>query len=181
MVKVVVPPAVEPVTLAELKSYMKHSPSVSSQDSILTMFLQSGREEAEKYQNVAYCEQTLQIALDNITSGAIVLPRPPFKSLVSVVCYDVNDNPTDITSSFAINDVAFPAEIKMKDGQVWPNVNLRNQNPILITYKAGSDTIPARIKLAILFYATWFSMHPDTDLIPKAFYNLLSKDRVIPV
>jgi len=181
LVKVVVPPASEPVNLADLKTYLRYGPTSTAQDSVMNMLIASGREEAEKFQNAAYMEQTLQIALDESTLSAIVLPRPPFKSLESVICYDVDDNPTDITAAFAVNDIAFPAEIKMKSGQVWTNVTLRNQNPIVITYKAGSDAVSNRVKQAILFYAAWFFMHPDTEKVPDAFYSLLKKGRVVPV
>lgn len=181
MVKVVVPPAVEPVLPAELKTYLRYGQTTTQQDSMMEMLLTAGREEAEKYQNAAYCEQTLQIALDAPTSGAIVLPRPPFKSLESVIYYDTNDIQTDITDLFAVNDIAWPVEIKLRDGQTWPNATPRNQNPIVITYKSGSTDVPNKVKLAILFYASWFFMHPDAEKIPEAFYSLLKKGRVIPV
>ena len=182
MVKVITPPASEPVSLAEFKLCMRGVPISTAQEPMVNSILKAGREEAEKYQNAAYMEQTLLIALDAPTSGAIILPRPLFKSLPSVACYDENDIATDITASFAINDIACPAQIKMKDGVGWPSIAYRNQNPVLITYQAGYTTVPEKVKQAILIYAVWAYTHPGGDVpIPDAFYSLLRKGRVIPV
>lgn len=181
MVKVLVPPVSEPVSLADFKAWMRNIPIPADQENMVNSLLKAGREESEKYQNTAYFEQTLQIALDEKTLSAIVLPRPPFKSLESVICFDVNDAQTDITDLFAVNDIAFPAEIKMKDGQDWPNITYRSQNPVVITYKAGSSDVPEKVKQAILLYATWFYMRPDAEKVTDAFYALLKTGRVIPV
>lgn len=181
-VKVVAPPENEPVVISDFKAWMRGIPVPRDQEDMINMLLRTGREEAEEYQNRAYCKQTLQIALDKPTSGAIILPRPPFKSLVSVVCYDASGEEINITDKFTINDIMCPAEIQMKDSESYPNITYRNQNPILITYIAGYDTIPEKVKQAILIHAAWSYMNPDgKEPVPAAFKSLLSKKRVMPL
>lgn len=180
MVKVMTPPVSEPVTIDDFKAWMQGLPITPEQEPMVLSLLKAGREEAEGYQNVAYCEQTLQIAPDDI-SGIIVLPRPPFRELQSVACYAPDDTQTDITDLFVVNDNIRPAEINLKDNVSLPEP-LRVVNPVLVTYIAGYDTVPEKVKQAILLYATWAWMHRGGDEpIPAAFYALLSKGRVIPV
>lgn len=180
MVKVIVPPEKEPITVEELRLWMQCAPITPEQEPQALSVLKAGREEAEAYQNSAYCEQTLQIAPDNL-SGAIVLPRPPFRALQSVVLFSPDGSQTDITESVVVDDVSFPAELRLKDGTKI-SCPLRGTNPILITYTAGYDTVPERVKHAILMYATWAWLHrAGGEPVPAAFYNLLRKRRVVPV
>lgn len=177
MVKVITAPTVEPVTVAEFSSWMQGLTITPDQTAQVNLLLKAGREESEKYQNAAYCTQTLQIAPDNL-SGAIVLPRPPFQLLTSVIAYFSDGTNADITTNCTVNDIAWPVEITL------PTISgtLRDVNPVVITYVAGSNTVPERVRQAILLYATWSWMHRGGDTtIPDAFYALLSKGRRIPV
>ncbi len=180
MVKVITPPTAEPVTVDDFKSWMQGLPISSDREPMVNNLLKAGREEAEAYQNVAYCEQTLQIAPDDL-SGAIVLPRPPFRELKSVTAYLADGTQQDVTTLYDVNDNVWPAELNLKDGAALPGP-LCTVNPLTITYTAGYDAVPETVKQAILLYATWSWMHRGGDEpVPKAFYALLSKGRVIPV
>lgn len=180
MVKVITPPAEEPVSLDDFKAWMQGLPVSTEQEPMVNSMLKAGREEAEAYQNVAYCEQTLQMAPDDL-SGAIVLPRPPFRELKSVIAYLADGTQRDVTELYEINENVWPAELNLKDDTALPGP-LRMINPLVITYTAGYDTVPDKVKQAILLYATWAWMHRGGDTtVPPAFYALLSKGRVVPV
>lgn len=180
MVKVITPPTAEPVELNDFKIWMNGAPISTDQEPMVKSLLKAGREEAEAHQNVAYCEQTLQIAPDDM-SGAIVLPRPPFRELKAVVAYLADGTQQDVTTLFDVNSNIWPPELNLKDGATLPGP-LRSVNPLIITYTAGYDTVPEKVKQAILLYATWSWMHRGgNEPVPAAFYALLSKGRVIPV
>lgn len=180
MVKVITPPAAEPVSLDDFRAWMQGLPISADQEPMVNSLLKAGREEAEAHQNVAYCEQTLQIAPDDL-SGAIVLPRPPFRELKSATAYLEDGTQQDVTALYDVNDNVWPAELNLKDGAALPDP-LRVVNPLVITYTAGYDTIPEKVKQAILLYVTWAWMHRGGDeSVPAAFYALLNKGRVIPV
>ena len=84
------PPAIEPVTLEELKDHLRVD-SVD-EDALLTGLLAAAREWCEGFQNRAYITQTLQLWLDEWPAGnAIVLPRPPLQSVASVKYYGTDD------------------------------------------------------------------------------------------
>ncbi len=180
MVKVITPPEKEPVSLDDFKAWMQGLPVSTEQEPMVNSMLKAGREEAEAYQNVTYCEQTLQMAPDDL-SGAIVLPRPPFRELKSVIAYLADGTQQDVTTLYDVNNNAWPTELNLKDGAALP-FPLRTVNPLVITYTAGYDTVPDKVKQAILLYATWAWMHRGGDeSVPPAFYALLSKGRVVPV
>lgn len=185
MVKVITPPSAEPVSLDDFKAWMQGIPVSADQESMVKSLLKAGREEAEAYQNAAYCEQTLQIApeLDKLglIPPAVILPRPPFRELQSAVLNLEDGTSQDITADCAVDDTTWPAEINFTYGALTFGP-LRSVNPIVITYTAGYDTVPERVKQAILLYATWAWMHRGGDeSVPAAFYALLSKGRVVPV
>ena len=179
MIKVITPPTEEPVKLDDFKSWMQGLPISTDQEPMVNSLLKAGREEAESYQNVAYCEQTLQIAPDKL-SGAIVLPRPPFRELKSVTAYLADGTQQDVTTLYDVNSNTWPAELILKNDSVLSGP-LCAVNPLVITYTAGYDMVPEKVKQAILLYATWAWMHRGGDIsVPAAFYALLSKGRVMP-
>lgn len=180
MLKVITPPASEPVSLDDFKAWMRGLPISAEQEPLINTLLKAGREEAEAYQNVAYCEQTLQltIELEQYQHDKIItIPRPPFRELKNIMAILPDGTQQDMTSKFEVHNDGGPAEMALKTGENAPDF-CRLQ----ITYTAGYDTVPDRVKQAILLYATWAWMHRGGDTtIPAAFYALLSKGRVIPV
>lgn len=187
MVKVIVPPASEPVSLDDFRAWMQGVPIPEDQEARVNGLLKAGREEAEAYQNAAYCEQTLQLTPNPHdvlgVPPVIQLPRPPFRELKSVTVYLADETTQDITEGCTVDDAAWPAELHLPDGGP-PADQYRRPTQLTIIYTAGydSDKVPERVKQAILLYATWAWMHRGGDEpVPAAFYALLSKGRVIPV
>jgi|GEM_PF-2134765 len=182
MIKVITPPAAEPVSLEEFKQWANGLPVTAEQEPLVNVMLRAGREEAESYQNAAYCEQTLQLTIKPEPSGApfeITFPRPPFRELKSVIACMADGTQNDITAQFEVHNDGGPAVLTLKAGGSLPAFCR-----LLITYTAGYDDgkIPDRVKQAILLYATWAWLHRGGDeSVPPAFYALLSKGRVIPV
>lgn len=178
MVKVITPPAAEPVSINDFKTWMQGLTITPEQEPMAASLLKAGREEAEAYQNAAYCEQTLQITSDNL-SGAIILPRPPFRALQNVTAYLADGTEQDITDTCVTDDTWSPARLYLPPVLPGP---LREVNPLAITYTAGYDAVPEKVRQAILLYAAWAWIHRGGDeRVPAAFYNLLSKGRVVPV
>lgn len=183
MVKVITPPVKEPVSLDEFKQWANGLPVTAEQEPIVNVMLKAGREEAEAYQNVAYCEQTLQLTVgreEHRHSDApltVTLPRPPFRELKSVTAILPDGTEEDVTEQFEVrNDGGLTMLVLKTDGDMPDFCRLQ------IVYTAGYDTVPDKVKQAILLYATWAWMHRGGDEpIPAAFYALLGKGRVIPV
>lgn len=182
MVKVITPPAAEPVNLDDFKNWMQGLPISTDQEPMVNSLLKAGREEAEAHQNVAYCEQTLQLTVEPESPRtdaplAITLPRPPFRELQSITAILPDGTQQDVTAQFDVHNDGGPAALVLKPGGDVPAFSR-----LQIIYTAGYDAVPETVKQAILLYATWAWMHRGGDeSVPKAFYALLSKGRVIPV
>lgn len=182
MLKVITPPASEPVSLDDFKAWMQGLPITTEQEPMVNSLLKAAREEAEAYQNAAYCEQTLQFTVEpepyrHGEQFTVKLPRPPFRELQNVTAILPDGTQQDMTAQFELRNDGGQAALVLKYGE-----NVPAFCRLQITYTAGYDIVPAKVKQAILLYATWAWMHRGGDTtVPAAFYALLSKGRVIPV
>lgn len=196
--KVVTPPAAEPVTLDEAKDHLRVDGA--DDDTSITAMIKAAREYCEGYQNRVYITQTLELALDDWPSGnEIELPRPPLQSVTSLI---YKDNGVDVTwpaSNYIVDDYSFVARLVLAKNVSWPSVDLPSVNGIKIQYVAGylpdegdpvdpAANVPQHVKQAImLLIGHWYENREAvlTGSISKevefAVHALLSLDRVMPV
>lgn len=173
-IALITPPTNEPVTLSELKSWMRLDGT--SEDVLLTQLIVAARQEAEKYLRSALVSQTLELTVD-LTGGlndslgdgwydlavtelygalpdVIPLPYAPIQSITSVTTYD-NDNVGTVYSSdnYTLDEAG--SRLVLNYGQIWPS-NMRQSAACVIRYVAGYGTVsevPQAIKIAIMNYA----------------------------
>ncbi|MFC0245234.1 phage head-tail connector protein [Falsochrobactrum ovis] len=82
----VTPPALEPVTIADARAFLKIS--TDSEDEILGRLLKTARELVEAETGLAFIDQTWRLRVDRWPrSGRVALFKYPVKSIVSVVAY----------------------------------------------------------------------------------------------
>lgn len=184
--KVITPPASEPVTLNEVKAQLRIELDDDSYNAILEPLIMAAREWCEGYQNRALFTQTLELALDDWPGWkrSITLPRPPLQAVTSVIYTDSDGVSTTWDSSnYDVDDYGFIAGIVKKASVCWPTVCLASVNGIKVRYVAGyetSDDVPHRVKQAIILLVnTWFDT-PGCEP-PDAVKSLLNLDRVVPV
>ena len=144
--KVITPPASEPLTLDEAKLHLRVDGT--DEDSLITSLIVAARQGAEHLTGRALMPQTLELALDEF-SDKIKLPRPPFVSVTSVTYVDLmGDTQTLDASGFVIDDHSEPARIVRPYGVFWPFTRCQ-PNAVLIRYQAGyahAATVPDEIK-----------------------------------
>lgn len=196
--KVITPPPAEPVSLKELKHQLRMSADDDSMDDTLSPLITAAREWCEDFQNKAYVQQTLELALDEWPDRPVILPRPPFQSIVSFSYTDQGGATEEWSSAnYAVDDYSFVARLVKKKGSSRPNVKLAEINAIKIRYIAGCDpveiepegedpftdyaaNVPKKVKQAIILLAmAWFDT-PGSEP-PPAVESLLWADRVVPV
>lgn len=181
----------EPVTLQQLKDQARilHD----KEDTLLETYLLASRQRCEDAIGQAFVTQTWELAADRWPARSnhhrfreLTLPRPPLKSISSVVYTNSVGTDTTMPSS------DYQADIKSKPGRVapvadtfWPIVKYQTLNPIVVTFVAGYGTaggtdansikaIPQTIKQAILMYATYMYRVRDVDApMPGAVEDLL--------
>lgn len=135
--KVITPPAVEPITLKELKAYMKNDDTID--DVVLAPLITQAREWCEKQQNKKYITQILEAYLDRFPCGSIeFINCSPVQSVESIKY--TNSGGTEYTLSnsiYELDNVSFVNQIKRKYMQIWPTAVLKTVNPIVIRFTAG--------------------------------------------
>ena len=200
--KIITPPALEPVTAEDVKLHARISHDV--EDSLLEKWIKSARIEAENYQRRAYIGQVWELSLDAFPAAVpILLPRAPLMQLISIKCYDYADaetvlynenwNPISTTeeggtepstnADFLIDTASEPGRITLAYGKIWPSVTLRSIDALKIRYAAGYGInigdIPENVWDAIVLYCTWRNENRAAEsAFPKQFYDLLSSDRI---
>jgi uncharacterized phiE125 gp8 family phage protein len=190
--KIVTPPAVEPVSLADIVAHLRIDSS--GEDALLLSMIEAARDYCESYQNRAYITQTWEMALESFPStNEITLPRPPLQSLgASIKYYDTADvEATMAAADYMVDTYAEPGRIVLKYGKSWPTTSLRPANGVIIRYVAGYGAtaafVPERVIQAIrLLVGHMFENRESTDIkelreIPFAVHSLLGLDRIWPI
>lgn len=175
--KLVTAPAAEPVTLAEVKTYLRIDGS--DDDSMLTTFISVARQSIEDYLNRKMITQTWDLWMDSfgselmfdslipdgVTEGklseyikvdrSIDVPFYPLQSVTYLKTYD--DAGTDYTmsaSDYIVDTYTEPARLALKNDTSWPSTYLRPVNGIQIRficgYGASGSAVPYPLKQAIL-------------------------------
>ena len=172
-------PAVEPVTAAELQTFLRET-STGLPDAEAEAFIAQAREWIEEKTGLALINQTWTLALDQwprqdhsgiwwsgVREGVIAdlqdpanlasvyLPRYPLSSITSITTYAENSDSTVITvaDTFDVDTYQKPGRITLMSGVAWP-VALRANNAIVIVYVAGygaaASNVPAGLKRAVM-------------------------------
>lgn len=190
-IKVITPPTAEPLTLTELKGYLKIDSTID--DAVLTAFIKQAREWCEMQQNKKYVTQTLEAYLDKFPCGDIEFRGcSPVQSVEYIKYTDTNNVQHTLDSNiYELDNVDFLNAIKLKYSQIWPTTVLKTVNPIVIRFIAGYlpdgnnlvANIPETIKQAIvmqvkLLYSTY--TEEEQRRIERVRNSLLGIERLIP-
>jgi hypothetical protein len=185
--RLLTPPAAEPVTLAQFKSLLRMSMLDKSRDSTLELFLCAAREAIEKYCRIALVTQTWLWRLDSFPSVAlrydrngypqILLPKPPFQSIDSIVYVDVSGDVQTLTRdpSYGVNLAApfygyqlepgggiMPAGLTPPWARPWPPQRMVPAN-VTIQFRCGYGG-PLPVSMAATsatLSAPGFTFNPD--------------------
>lgn len=180
-------PAVEPITLAELKTHLRLSGT--DEDDYLTQLIVDVRQEAEDTTGLAFITQTWQLTIDRWPSlreqwwdgereghpdliyggnrqnyASVYLPRYPLQTVDGVNVYGEDSTATAITvaSTFDVDTQSLKGRMTLQRGATWP-IALRANNAIEIAYTAGyGDTeiaVPSPIKRALRQWAAYAYEH----------------------
>lgn len=141
-------PAIEPVTLLEVKGFLKIT--TSDEDAYLTSLITATRQQIEQYLGRALITQTINLKLDCIKSRN-PLWFAPVQSITHVKIYDAENVASTILNTYytLINsDLIFNSSFSVSD------YFLRENYPIEIQYVAGyganASDVPAAIRQGLL-------------------------------
>lgn len=163
----VTPPASEPVTLADAKTFMRVS--FTDDDALITELITIAREAVEAHTERALMPQTWELRRDDFPesdlssdpSSAIVIPgKAPLVSVTSIVYTSTSGSVVTLDpSTYIVDPYAEPGRIGLVFGQIWP-VIIRRVNTVVVTFTAGyadAAHVPERLKLGIkMLVAHWY-------------------------
>jgi uncharacterized phiE125 gp8 family phage protein len=180
----ITPPAVEPVSIAEVKAQLRMDFETADDDALLIRNIYTARSLIEKDLGRALITQTWMLSLDTVPhieeplwegirigadipvrASEIVLPNPPLQSVSSITSYDDSDNGTAFaTSNYYVDTVADPGRVRLRQSATWPDAT-RVANAIEIVFVAGYGSswndVPHEIRQGIL--ATIRTIYDECD------------------
>jgi uncharacterized phiE125 gp8 family phage protein len=183
--KLVTPPSAEPVTLAELKAFVRVNDEVTDFDGLLAGLGRAARELMEVKTARTFMTSTWRLTLRRFPgwSGPIRLPNPPLQSVTSVV-YVADDADGTVTTldaaDYQVDADAEPGAVWPAYDDVWPDVRAV-PNAMTVTYVAGyasAALVPDGLKTAIKMIAAHWFEHPEAamtgswDELPLAVQSL---------
>lgn len=154
--KLITPPASEPVTLDELKAYARIDEDAD--DELVTSLGIAAREHIETVLGRQLVTATYEMTLPAFPGdGVIRLVRPPVQSIVSLSYRDrQGDTVTMLPADYQIDLQADPATVHPV--RYWP-VAGSYIDAVTVRYVAGYGDpadVPERIKLAIMALTAWW-------------------------
>lgn len=159
-----IPPAVEPVTLAEAKAFLRLQSS--GEDELLGGLIRAAREEVERSTGAALIDQHWRLTLDSWPeSGIVAITRFPMKSVEAVTAYGSEGEARLIDpADYVLDQHARPARLHFETQPV----PLRVMNGIEIDFTAGfgpaGPDVPDLLKRAILLLvAHWYEFRAHVE------------------
>jgi uncharacterized phiE125 gp8 family phage protein len=153
-----IPPAIEPVTVEELKTFA--AIEYDDHDSLLEGIITAVRQAAEEYTGRAFIEQTIKMLMDYWPDTVIKLPMPPLISVTKVATLDEDDVETEYASSnyYTIGRAGtIPGQLVLKQSVSEPTNTERDYGGFLIRYKAGygdaAEDVPGPLREGIKVWA----------------------------
>lgn len=177
--RVTVEPALEPVTLQELKAHLRVDGN--DEDDIIKSWGVAARKLCESITNRRFITTSVRLTLDSFEAqntkhrghhhghscagryGEIVIPESPLQSITSISYVDTDGATQTLASSvYQVDTYAEPGRVKLAYNQVWPQTRCEVYNAVtviaVIGYGLTPDTVPQGIKAAIkMLAAHWYT------------------------
>jgi uncharacterized phiE125 gp8 family phage protein len=159
-------PAVEPISLAELK--LQARIDYSDEDALLALIIAAARAKCESYTGRSLITQTWAQMLDEFPAFEIELLRPPVTAINSVTYIDTAGATQTLSSPLYTLDAAtHPGWLLPAYATDWPDT--RDQaNAVTITYVCGyasAAAIPADLRAWLLLTAAFLYAQRETMVL----------------
>lgn len=155
-----VPPAGEPVSLAEAKTLLRIDGT--DEDSLLSSLISTARHTVEIRTGRALLTRTLVLTLNRWPhSGVVPLPHPPAISIASIDVVSASGGMSPVPSeTWLVDRTGLRTRLRLAPGRAWP-VPGSPVEGVRITYDAGYGTSPAEIPpplahAVLLLVAHWY-------------------------
>jgi uncharacterized phiE125 gp8 family phage protein len=157
-------PAVEPISLAEMKAYLRVDEDDGAQDDLISGLIKAARLTIEAASRRILIEQRWRVVLDRWPrDGTVLLPLAPLIAVDAIRITDASGAVTELPEDgFEADGLSDPPRIVIQEA---PEPG-RLRNGISIELRAGygssAEAVPATLRLAIrILVAHWFENRGD--------------------
>lgn len=163
-VRLITPPAVEPITLAQAKTHLRVDDT--AEDDLISALISASRTYCEKHTGRAFITQTWELVIDQFPAlplTGIAVPMPPLQSVTSVKYDDTGGVETTLgTIEYEVDTASEPGwVVPVTTG--WPTSIFDGINAVRIRFVAGyapgtdspidlAANVPASLKAAMLLH-----------------------------
>lgn len=164
--QIIAGPAIDPITLAELRLLCRVGPDDTSRDVLLRALSTTAREATELMLGAAIGQQTVEDTHDG-WPAMFCLRRHPVHSITSIKYFDEDNVEHTVDSTiYYLNDVREP-KIALLDDETWTDDALRTSGAIKVRYVCG--------------YGREFTVTADvgTDALTSASHGLTDGDDLL--
>lgn len=170
-------PAVEPVSLTEAKAHCRVD--IADDDTLIGNLIKAARLYVESVcrPRRALISQSWKLFLDAWPAGDMLeLAVAPLVSVTSLIYTDQNGVATTWSATnYQVDALSEPGRLRLKSGESWPSVTLRELNGLEITFAAGygaaSTAVPEGFRQAILLLVGNWYENRETQVmagVPKS-------------
>ena len=186
--KLLTQPALEPVTLAEMKAHARIDDV--TEENLLSSLITAARLWVEHYTGKVLISRSYAYALDDAPGGSeLALPVAPVKAVTRIETIDDSGVVTIMNDAATFLDEACnPPRVVLKNGASWP-VLARDAHALVVTYVAGygdaPSDVPELLRLAIKQLALhWYEHRGDaitggSQIVPMTVLALLQPYRTL--
>lgn len=174
--KIVTPPAREPVSLSEAKAHCRIFGT--DDDGLISGYIIAARTKIERSYNLALMTQTWDMTLPGWpdTCGHFLLGLSPVQSVTSVKYYDTsNVQQTLPAATYDFDGAQEPARLTLSFNYTWP-ITFNRLAPVAIRFVAGygdqPGAVPEPIRLAILLMVGHFYENREAVLVGQTAADL---------
>ena len=157
--KIITPPAVEPVTLAEAKLHLRVEHD--TEDDLISGLISAARSQCEHMLDRFVARQTARLLIDAFPAG--IRLKPSIVTVDSLVYVDSDGAEQTMDSGgYYLDDAQDPHWLLPAYGTDWPTTR-EEANAVRVTYQAGFETCPAEIRSWILLKVGSLYQHRESD------------------
>lgn len=201
-IKLITPPALEPISVAELKA--QERVTSASEDTLLGLIIAAARAKAENYMGAVIMQRTVDQTLDEFPSdGDIEIEQPPawnsscvaqLPLVISSITYADEDGADQVLagSGYALDDSNWPFWVLRAADTDWPATATDQANAVRIRMVKGYDNqanVPGDVRAWLLMTAGFLWVNRESFVvndrvaeIPSRFVDsLLDPYRVFKV
>ena len=181
----VIEPAVEPVSLAEMKAHLRLTST--AEDALLDQLISSARAQVEQETRRALITQSWRLYLDGWPVGRVVqLPVAPVQRIDQILIFDEDGVPHSLEETYwRLDKSTSPARIRVKPGAGLPSSAVMSiEIDFTAGYGAAASDVSADLRQSVrLLAAHWFE-HREAGAelamasMPLGLDRLLAASRV---